>query len=77
MPKIAPLPALKLIKILEKKGFRTARQKGSHVVMINARGVRIVVPVHRGKNVKSSLMRTILNEACISRDEYFQILDNL
>ncbi|RLI46724.1 hypothetical protein DRO69_02475, partial [Candidatus Bathyarchaeota archaeon] len=45
MPKIRPLPPRKVIKVLEKVGFRILRQKGSHLIMINEKGTRIVVPV--------------------------------
>ena len=75
MPKIKPLPPQRLIKILEKIGFRVIRQKGSHVIMINDKGTRIVIPVHPGKNVKPGLIRAIIKEAGLSREEFFKILE--
>jgi hypothetical protein len=35
LPKISPINPQKLIKILEKSGFKFIRQKGSHAIMIN------------------------------------------
>ena len=74
MPKIRPLPPQRLIKILEKIGFRIIRQKGSHVIMINDKGTRIVIPVHPGKDVKPGLIRAIIKEAGLSREEFLKIL---
>lgn len=48
MPKIPPLKPRKLIKILEKTGFKVAHQKGSHIIMMNDKKTRIVIPVHPG-----------------------------
>ena len=72
MPKIHPLDSQKLIKILEKFGFRVVRQKGSHVIRMNEKKTRIVVPVHPGRKVKPGLVRAIMREAGISRDEFFK-----
>ncbi len=43
MPKITPLNSHKLIKALQKAGFKTIRQKGSHVIMIDERKIRIAI----------------------------------
>lgn len=74
MPKIPPLDPRKLIKILERFGFRVVRQKGSHVIMMNEKKTRIVIPVHPGRKLKPGLVRAIMREAGISRDEFFKFL---
>ena len=74
MPKIRPLPAQKIIKVLEKTGFKIIRQKGSHVIMMNEKGVRVVIPVHPGKDVKPGLIRAIIKEAGLKREEFFKLL---
>ena len=74
MPKISPIDPYKIIKILEKEGFKVVRQKGSHVIMINDKKTRIVIPVHPGKDIKPGLSRAILQEAGISREKYFKLL---
>ena len=74
MPKIPPLNPRKLIKILEKTGFRAVRQKGSHVIMMDDRKTRIVIPVHPGKDVKPGLIRAIIREAGISREEFMSLV---
>ncbi|MDH5664137.1 MAG: type II toxin-antitoxin system HicA family toxin [Candidatus Bathyarchaeota archaeon] len=74
MPKISPLNPHKLIKILQTAGFKIIRQKGSHVIMINDRKTRIVIPVHPGKDVKPGLIRAIIKEAGLSREDFFKLL---
>jgi predicted RNA binding protein YcfA (HicA-like mRNA interferase family) len=74
LPKIPPISPNKLIKILEKEGFKIIRQKGSHVIMINNKKNRIVIPVHPGKAIKPGLTRAILREAGINREKLFKLL---
>jgi predicted RNA binding protein YcfA (HicA-like mRNA interferase family) len=74
LPKIPPISPNKLVKILEKEGFKIIRQKGSHVIMINSRKTRIVIPVHPGKDIKPGLIRAILREAGISREKFLKLL---
>ena len=74
MPRITPIDPYKLIKILGRVGFKPVRQRGSHVVLINKQGVRIVVPVHPGKKIKPGLVRIIIAEARLTREEYFKLL---
>ncbi len=45
-------------------------------MMDNNRG-RIVVPNHPGKDVKPSLVRVIIKEAGISRQEFFKLLNKV
>ena len=42
--------------------------------MINDKGTRIVIPVHPGKDVKPGLIRAIIKEVGLSREEFFKIL---
>lgn len=70
MPKLSPINAGKLIKILEKLGFRQIRQKGSHIRMEHIDGRKTTVPVHAGEGVGVGLLRKILNDTNISRSEF-------
>jgi predicted RNA binding protein YcfA (HicA-like mRNA interferase family) len=74
LPKIRPLDSHKLIKALERAGFKDVRQKGSHVILINDKGTLIVVPVHSGKDVKPGLVRAIIKETGLSREEFLKLL---
>ncbi len=74
MVKIPPIKPEKMIKILEKFGFKKVRQKGSHVILINERRTRIVVPVHKGKDLKPSLVKVILKQAEIKREKFLELI---
>ena len=75
MPKITPIDPYKLIKLLSKLGFKPIRQRGSHIILMNEQGVRIVVPVHPGKKIKPGLIRIILTEAGLTREKYLKLLE--
>ena len=74
MFRIHPVNPQKLIEVLQKAGFKVLRQKGSHVIMMNDKKTRIVVPVHPGKDVKPGLIRAIIKEAGLTRDEFIKLL---
>jgi predicted RNA binding protein YcfA (HicA-like mRNA interferase family) len=46
LPKILPVKANHLIKILEAEGFKVIRQKGSHLIFNNPEKNRIVAHMH-------------------------------
>jgi len=74
LPKIRPLSSHKLIKILQRAGFKIIRQKGSHVIMMNDKNIRIVIPVHPGEDVKAGLIRAVIKEAGLSRQDFLNFL---
>ncbi|MBI2327434.1 type II toxin-antitoxin system HicA family toxin [Candidatus Curtissbacteria bacterium] len=49
------------------------RQSGSHVRLEHADGRKTSVPVHSGENVRIGLLRKILRDVNISRDEFEKI----
>ncbi len=73
MPKLSPINAKKLIKILEKQGFKAVHQKGSHVRLIHQDGRRTSVPVHAGEKVGVGLLRKILRDCNITRNEFGEL----
>jgi len=70
MPKLSPINATKLIKILNKQGFVLIRQSGSHARLEHPDGRKTSIPVHSGENVRVGLLRKILRDTNISRDEF-------
>jgi len=42
--------------------------------MMNDRNIRIVIPVHPGKDVKPGLVRAIIKEAGLSRQDFLHLL---
>ena len=79
MPKLPRVTATKAIKALEKLGFTKVRQKGSHVIMkkqlSNGDNTQIgcVVPLHN-KTLAVGTLKSILNQANVSVDEFIQVL---
>ena len=74
MPKLSPINAIKLIKILTKRGFIKVRQSGSHARLEHPDGKKVSIPVHSGENVRVGLLRKILRDANISRDDFLDLL---
>jgi predicted RNA binding protein YcfA (HicA-like mRNA interferase family) len=58
-------------------GFRPIRQSGSHVILINKNGIRTVIPVHPGKDIKPALVSTIIKEVGLEREEFLKLLESV
>ena len=71
--KLPLLSASDLTKFLTKIGFQLIRQKGSHMFYGHQDGRTTVVPNHPGKKIKRGLLRGILNEIKLSREEFFNL----
>lgn len=74
MPKLPAVTGNEVIHALEKVGFQAVRQKGSHVRMQHEDGRVVTIPVHTGKNVGRGLLRKILRDAEITREEFIDLL---
>lgn len=70
--KLPILSSKDLCRFLEKEGFKLIRQKGSHRFYRHDDGRTTVVPMHSGKNIKRGLLKGILGEINMSRDEFFE-----
>ena len=70
--KLPTLSAKELIKILSKLGFEEIRQKGSHKYFKHQDGRITVVPVHPGRDIGRGLLRKIIKEIEISREEFLK-----
>ena len=73
MSRLPILKGVEIIKILEKVGFKTIRQKGSHVFLKHQDNRITIIPVHKGKDVDRSLLRKILRDTKISPNEFKNI----
>ena len=71
--KLVPISGKKLCKILEKMGFEKIHGKGSHVRYRHPDGRRTVVPVHANEEIGISLLREILRQVKLSREEYEEL----
>lgn len=73
MPPLPVLNARQVIAALEKAGFTIVRQKGSHVRMRHADGRVTTIPIHSGQDIGRGLLRKILRDADLSREEFVQL----
>ena len=70
MTKLVPISGKKLCKILEKLSFEKIYGKGSHVRYRHSDGRRTVVPVHGNEEIGVSLLREILRQIKLNREDY-------
>jgi len=73
MPKLPVLKAGELIRALERAGFQIIRQRGSHVRMRHPDGRVVTVPVHTGQDIGRGLLRKILRDAELAREEFIEL----
>ena len=72
--KLPLLSAREVIRILRKMGFEEIRQKGSHKYFRHPDGRTTVVPVHPGRDIGRGLLKRIMNEVQVDREEFFRYL---
>lgn len=58
-----------LIKVVEKKGFRFARQSGSHAIYVNGDGIKVTIPIHGKKDIGKGLLRQIMKDAGLTNED--------
>jgi predicted RNA binding protein YcfA (HicA-like mRNA interferase family) len=70
------LSAQKVIKVLEKEGFRILRQKGSHISLCKITGNKtLLVVVPNKKEIKIGTLIGILKQADLNREEFLDSLE--
>jgi len=70
MTRLLPISGRKMSKILEKLGFQKVHQVGSHARYIHPDGRKTVVSLHGNEELSIGLLKEILNQVKISREEY-------
>lgn len=75
MPKIPVTSGRKLVKVFEKLGYQVARQKGSHIRLINRSNIAfppLTIPDH--KEVSIGVMRKLIRDSKITIEELVDLL---
>ena len=72
---LRPIPARKVIKLLNKIGFEAVRQRGSHVILKHPDGRVTVVPVHSGEDIGRGLLSKIIKDTKITREQFLKLLE--
>ena len=75
MSKLPAVPAREVIRVAEKLGFEFDRQKGSHAVYLRVSDKRrIVVPVHKGRDLKPGTLRGLIDDRGLSVETFVGML---
>ena len=70
MSKLVMISGKEMCKLVEKLGFQSIHQKGSHIRYIHPDGRRTVVPIHGNEDLGRGLIREILKQIKVSQEEY-------
>jgi len=73
--KLKPLPSRKVISALESLGFKKTRQKGSHVFFKHLDGRTTVIPIHKGEDIGRGLLRNIIKDTGLSKDDFLKLIE--
>jgi len=74
MSRIPPLHPRKMCRILERLGFEAVRQRGSHIFYRHPDGRTTVIPFHAGEDLGRGMVRSILKDIKLSRDDFLELL---
>ena len=74
MPKVPPLKAREVIKILAKAGFVKWRQKGSHLSLYREEDNKaLTVPMHFNRDIPKGTLRAIIGQAGMTVEEFLSL----
>ena len=71
--KLPRLTAKQVIRLLKKRGFKLARQSGSHKIYKNPEGKRVTVPYHSNKILHPKLLSAIMRDAELTIDDLKEV----
>ncbi len=74
MAKLPSVTAQELITALERIGFYSIRQKGSHMRMKHDDGRVVTIPVHARKIIGKGLLLKILRDAELTKEALIELL---
>jgi predicted RNA binding protein YcfA (HicA-like mRNA interferase family) len=71
MPKLVIISGKGMVKILKSIGFELIRVRGSHHFLENKEdGSVTTVPVHNGEDLSIGMIKDILSDVDVSKEEY-------
>ena len=70
MSKLPRLSWREVVKALARAGFRVARQKGSHIILVKD---EVAVPVPKHDEIKRGLLIEIISEAGLTKEEFLEL----
>jgi len=73
-PAIPSLPGIRVVRALERAGFKVTRVRGSHHMMRHSDGRNVSVPVHPGRDMPKGTLRSVLSIIGMDVDELRELL---
>jgi predicted RNA binding protein YcfA (HicA-like mRNA interferase family) len=74
MPPVPSVRGERVVRALERAGFKVARVAGSHHIMRHLDGRGTTVPVHPGRDLAKGTLRNILTDAGLTIEDLQQLL---
>jgi predicted RNA binding protein YcfA (HicA-like mRNA interferase family) len=68
------LTGAQVVKALCKASFAVERQRSSHIYLKHTDGRATVVPVHKGESIGKGLLRKIIRDTEMDKDEFLALL---
>ena len=62
------------VSVIKSLGFSLHRQQGSHAIYKNVQGVRVVVPIHSGKDLKQNTLMSMILDIGLNKEKFFELL---
>ncbi len=74
MPPVPSVHGERVVRALERAGFKVARVAGSHHIMRHPDGRGTTVPVHPGRDLAKGTLRNILTDAGLTIEDLQRLL---
>jgi predicted RNA binding protein YcfA (HicA-like mRNA interferase family) len=74
---LSNLPTVKskeFVKVIKKIGFVLHRQQGSHAIYKHINGLRVVVPIHAGKDLKQNTLMSMIQDVGLDKEKFYELL---
>jgi len=71
--RLASIQALRMIKALARLGWTVVRVSGSHHILAKPGRPPVTVPVKKGATLREGTARSILKQAGVGEDEFFDV----
>jgi predicted RNA binding protein YcfA (HicA-like mRNA interferase family) len=74
MPQVPSVRGERVVRALERAGFKVARVAGSHHIMRHPDGRGTTVPVHPGHDLAKGTLRNILTDSGLTIEDLHRLL---
>lgn len=75
MSKLPAVDGKKVVRVLERAGFRVDRIEGSHHILVKeSHPISVPVPVHGSRPLPKGTLRSIIRMAGMTRDDFISRL---